>query len=133
VTKRQKAPQAVSSRAVQSAGRSIPKPEPSFPGSKMLCFGGEFAGGTFDLTDGKTVVIGRDPLKSNIVVSNGSVSRAHCLVRYSAADRCGLVKDISTNGTSFLDGTPIPKGEFVRVESGNGIRIGSDGPVFLFN
>lgn len=111
-----------------AAGTEIPAP---LPGSRLLCFGGDFAGGCFDLSDGNPLVIGRDPGQSNIVISGRDISRAHCMVQYSTADGCALVRDLSTNGISFLDGTPVPKDTCVRVKSGDGIRIGKNGPVFL--
>ena len=88
---------------------------------------------SFDLSDGKEIVIGRDPGRCNIVLGGAKVSRAHCVVRYSAKDGCGMVKDISENGISFLDGRRIPKNQYVKVSSGDGIRIGKNGPVFLFS
>ena len=114
-------------------------PDPEFPrpvknpGSTLRCFGGEFAGASFDLSDGKELVIGRDPGRSSIVLSEGTVSRTHCIVRYSAADGCALVKDLSSNGTALLDGTPVPKDRFIKVAGGNGIKLGQNGPVFLFS
>lgn len=117
-------------KAEQSAKRIAAVPG---PGSTLRCFGGEYAGASFDLSDGKEIVIGRDPGRCNIVLGGAKVSRAHCVVRYSAKDGCGMVKDISENGISFLDGRRIPKNQYVKVSSGDGIRIGKNGPVFLFS
>ena len=133
-TAAQAAEASVSTPTVRSPRRTpTPAIEMPLPGSRLLCYGGEYAGGSFDLSNGKELVIGRDPGCSNIIVPGADISRAHCKVRYNTAEKCAEVMDLSSNGTSLLDGTPIPKNQYVTVKSGNGIRIGAKGPVFLFS
>jgi hypothetical protein len=101
--------------------------------STFKCFSGELAGASFDLRCGESIMIGRDPAKSNIVLSGRTISRQHCEIRYNAVDKCAMVKDLSANGVTFLDGTALPKNRFVNVKSGEGIRLGNNGEVFLFS
>lgn len=68
----------------------------------------------------RTVLIGRDPDSCALVLTDGSISREHCSVRYLLPDRL-MVEDLgSTNGTkvngaAFKGARPIEAGDELRV------------------
>ncbi len=83
--------------------------------ARMLVFGGK----RVPLT-GK-LVIGRDPA-CHIVIENKLVSWKHAMIQKIKDDY--FVKDLeSTNGT-FVNGARVPEGKYVKLESGDKIKIG---------
>ena len=85
------------------------------------CYGGEFNGASFDM---------KDILQLAMILNQSGISRVHCLIQYR---RDGMyVQDLSTNGTYLLNGARLPKGTFVPVKIGDGVRLGQQGPEFRF-
>lgn len=67
------------------------------------------------------ITIGRDE-KNTIQIEDTLVSRFHALVQ--KVKEAYFIKDLeSTNGT-FLNGSPIPQGKYVRLRQGDTIKIG---------
>lgn len=86
---------------------------------------GEYAGVKFKLTDGETLVLGRDPALCNIVFRDQNISRRHCAVRYSAAQDRYYVMDLSKNGTFLENG--------VRLRPQTEIALGRGSKIYLMN
>ena len=94
------------------------------------CYGGEFNGASFDMKDILQLAIGRNPQLCRVILNQRGISRVHCLIQYR---RDGMyVQDLSTNGTYLLNGARLPKGTFVPVKIGDGVRLGQQGPEFRF-
>lgn len=94
------------------------------------CYGGEFNGASFDMKDILQLAIGRNPQLCRVILNQSGISRVHCLIQYR---RDGMyVQDLSTNGTYLLNGARLPKGTFVPVKIGDGVRLGQQGPEFRF-
>lgn len=96
----------------------------------MDCHGGEFDGASFDMRDIRQLAIGRNPQLCRVILNESGISRIHCMVQYRADGM--YVQDLSTNGTYLLNGAKLPKGTFVKVQPGDGIRLGKTGPEFRF-
>ena len=96
----------------------------------MDCHGGEFDGASFDMRDIRQLAIGRNPQLCRVILNESGISRIHCMVQYRADGM--YVQDMSTNGTYLLNGAKLPKGTFVKVQPGEGIRLGKTGPDFRF-
>lgn len=96
----------------------------------MDCYGGEFDGASFDMRDIRQLAIGRNPQLCRVILNESGISRIHCMVQYRADGM--YVQDLSTNGTYLLNGAKLPKGTFVKVQPGDGIRLGKTGPEFRF-
>jgi hypothetical protein len=87
---------------------SRPGPYPSLAQRKRYLDGlaGPMANRSIELT-GETLIIGRDPQLSQVIVDDGSgtISRRHCLLRYDTANDNYALEDCgSTNGTFLGDG-----------------------------
>lgn len=94
------------------------------------CYGGEFNGASFDMKDILQLAIGRNPQLCRVILNQSGISRVHCLIQYR---KDGMyVQDLSTNGTYLLNGVRLPKGTFVPVKIGDGVRLGQQGPEFRF-
>ena len=94
------------------------------------CYGGEFNGASFDMKDILQLAIGRNPQLCRVILNQSGISRVHCLIQYR---RDGMyVQDLSTNGTYLLNGARLPKGTFVPVKIGDGVRLGQQGQEFRF-
>lgn len=94
------------------------------------CYGSEFDGASFDMRDIRQLAIGRNPQLCQVVLNESGISRIHCMVQYRSDGM--YVQDLSTNGTYLLNGAKLPKGTFVKVQPGDGIRLGKTGPNFRF-
>ena len=88
----------------------------------VMCMEGELSGGTFNIVD--RVVIGKNPRECNIVLSNRTVSRVHCILRYIPETGTYTVKDVSTNGTFFANGERLTKNFEMQVAKGTEIYMG---------
>lgn len=94
------------------------------------CYGGEFTGASFDMKDILQLAIGRNPQLCRVILNQSGISRVHCLIQYRTDGM--YVQDLSTNGTYLLNGARLPKGTFVPMKIGDGIRLGQQGPEFRF-
>ena len=68
------------------------------------------------------ITIGREP-DNDIVIDSKLASRHHCLIQ-KIRDEFFLKDENSTNGT-FLNGRRIPSDKYVRLNSGDKLKIGS--------
>lgn len=84
---------------------------------------GEYAGVKFKLTDGETLMLGRDPALCNIVFRDKNISRRHCAVRYSAAQDRYYVMDLSKNGTFLENGVRLRPQAEMALERGSKIYL----------
>lgn len=86
---------------------------------------GAYKGAAFAIGDGETLTFGRDPSRCHVVFEKSNISRAHCAIRYNAAENRYYVKDTSRNGTYYEDGirmqpqreTPIAAGEKIYLDN----------------
>lgn len=63
----------------------------------------------------KRCVVGRDKEISDIVLSDGKISRKHCEIRYDVKRNCLWVKDCSANGCSVSGKKRLIRDVFVKV------------------
>ncbi len=73
------------------------------------------------------ITLGRES-DNNVVIENKLASRHHALIQ-KIRDDFYLKDEGSTNGT-FLNGTKIPAGKYVKLNSGDKITIGTANLVF---
>lgn len=86
---------------------------------------GTYRDASFSISDGETLVFGRDPTICHIVFPEKNISREHCTIRYCAREKTYYVVDTSRNGTYFEDGVrlqpqrehPIPGGEAIYLDN----------------
>ena len=75
----------------------------------LLCTAGESAGASITMNDGDSVILGRDPKISNIILRNDKkISRRHCTITYRNGNF--YVVDYSTNGTKLGNGQKLESG-----------------------
>lgn len=93
---------------------------------------GMYAGASFDIAPGETVVIGRDGSCSQIVIVENAakVSRRHCGVFFDKSQNTYRVTDYSSNGTCLGDGTKLPKDFPQAVPRGTVIFLGDQSNSF---
>lgn len=92
----------------------------------LLCLRtGPMAGRIYSCPNGAPVVIGRNPSRSNLALSQyGKVSSAHC--RLECADGVLRVTDLgSTNGT-FLNGAPLTPNAPAILRDGDTLMLGTE-------
>lgn len=92
--------------------------------------GGVYKGATFTIEDGETLTFGRDPSICHVVFETSNISRAHCTIRYSAAENSYYVKDTSRNGTYYADGIRMQPQREMPVTAGEKIYL--DNPKEMF-
>jgi len=90
---------------------------------------------TITLSQGQSLVIGRDAVLSHLVIDVDAekVSRKHCEVRYLSEDGGWQITDFSSNGTFLAGGRRLEQGKKVRVPSGTEIYLGTKKNRFLLS
>lgn len=88
---------------------------------------GQYEGSTIEFEG--SVVIGRDPACSELIIDDSNVSRMHCTITFDPSDHSYIVTDHSTNGT-FIGRERIEKGKSKIVNKGTFIIIGQSGNNF---
>lgn len=85
----------------------------------LLCgVTGNYAGQIIPI-DEKGLIIGRDPLSCNIIISSEAISRMHCIVKYDLRQNCFTLTDTcSSNGTFLASGVRLGKGQAIILKSG---------------
>lgn len=73
-------------------------------------YSGEHAGTQFPMTPDQDIVIGKDPLKSNIVINHPQISRTHVSVRYDSTQGRFLIKDLGSMNGAAVNGLEIERG-----------------------
>ena len=76
-----------------------------------------------------SIVIGRDPSCSELIIDGSTVSRKHCVINYKPENQQYVITDYSTNGT-FIGKERIKKGTCKVVPRGTFIIIGQSGNNF---
>ncbi len=90
---------------------------------------GAMAGNQFNMADGETLNLGKDPAFANVVlaVSYNKVSRKHCSVRFSSVYDRYTVIDCSSNGTYYESGERLPKNVETAVARGTVLKLADEG------
>lgn len=91
---------------------------------------GAYKGAAFTIEDGETLIFGRDPAICHVLFDSSNISRAHCTIRYDAAENRYYVKDTSRNGTYYEDGIRMQPQREMPVTAG--VRIYLDNPEEMF-
>ncbi|MBR6228624.1 MAG: FHA domain-containing protein [Eubacterium sp.] len=89
----------------------------------MVYFEAGFNVGNSVYLTGQDVVIGSEP-GSGIMVPDPDVSPRHCVVRFNRSSGYFEMCDISSTGT-FVNGQPLPKNQYVSLQKGTVVQIGS--------
>jgi hypothetical protein len=94
---------------------------------------GMYRGATIDIMAGEELVIGRDPVLSNLVISDNAdkISRKHCGIVFDGAKYS--VTDYSSNGTFKTDGTRLMANIPTTMPRGTEIILGSKQLSFRLN
>ena len=94
---------------------------------------GMYKDATIDVNKGAELIIGRDPVMSNLVVSENAekVSRKHCGIVFDGAKYS--VTDYSSNGTFKADGTRLMANIPTTMPRGSEIVLGSKQLSFRLN
>ena len=69
-------------------------------------------------------LIGRNPLKNDIVINHQSISSQHAIITFNDNRECHI-KDVSSNGT-FLNGRRLPRDVDILIKNNDVIRFGKD-------
>ena len=122
------------SNGMNGIKRSAPASAPAQPENVVHAIevlSGEYTGTRFDLKEGEIINIGRDPQKSNVVISaeNNAVSGLHCSVRFNKGTNKFVITDYSINGT-FINGQRIGKEIPVNVDRGANVKIANGAMLF---
>lgn len=101
-------------------------------GGAILGLSGIYEGAVFKMNPSETIIIGRDPQCSNIIISDKStkVSRMHCTVNYSQDENCYYICDHSKNGVFINNNERLPKDVFMPLPKGTIIEVGNSDNVF---
>ena len=91
---------------------------------------GAYKGASFAIADGETLTFGRDPAICHVVFDSSNISRAHCSIRYSAAENSYYVKDTSRNGTYYEDGIRMQPQRESAVTAGEKIYLDDPNEMF---
>lgn len=105
--------------------------QPVRTGGVLVAESGDYAGAEFELSDGETLVLGRDPAMCSIVFEDYNVSRQHCAIRYNAAENRYYVTDLSSNGTFLEDGIRLQPQTETAVERGEKVYLSNQKDVFI--
>lgn len=93
------------------------------PSVMLQCLAGTHKGKLFPLQG--EMMIGSLQGQVHIVLQDAYVSRRHLSIRFNAASNCFEVKDQSTNGTFFENGTRLKKNVYTSCPRGTVIHLGS--------
>jgi len=93
---------------------------------------GDFSGQLIPISPGKLIVIGRDPGKSNICLTNPKVSRVHASILYNDEKRIFTFEDLNSTYGSFVNGNRIMPGQRIDItEDNTRIDLGENGISFV--
>lgn len=109
------------------------KPSNTDRSLSLYCSQGEYAGISFPVTPDEPISIGKNPEQSNIVLSDGGVSRLHCTITYSGSEDQYIVTDHSSNGVYLENGSRLVKETPTRLACNSSIFFGKETQVFELN
>lgn len=92
---------------------------------------GKLLGAIIRIRDGKEITLGRDAVKSDVVISSKTISRLHCKLTYHRDTGKYTVIDYSKNGVYMSEGRRLPYNEEVEIESGEKLWIGDDENILM--
>lgn len=93
---------------------------------KLAFYLGEYAGNEIGINANESVIIGRDALKSMIVLSHPQISRMHAMIRYEAGPGHFIVQDLETAHGVFIDGVRLEPGSSRITGPGSRVELGRD-------
>ena len=99
----------------------------------ITCVRGDYRNNTLTIRNGETIIIGRSPGQSDLVLSDPSVSRTHCRITYYAKKDAYYVEDLSKYGIFDPDHNrklAVHGGEYLA--PGDQLRIGKTDNIFRF-
>lgn len=112
-----------------------PKPQPPKPVNKpkppamgqVRCIKGIASGQGFMLPEDRKVIVGKSPIKANLVITNPHISNVHCSIQYRAFSNTYIIKDHSTNGT-YVNGVRLQSNVATEFPAGTTVSFagGSD-------
>ncbi len=116
---------------VQPAPQPAPQPQaPVVSGTQSLgkiCgVAGGLSGAEVEVKDGDTIIIGRDPQMSHLIIEDNRVSRKHCGVQYDSGLGKYIVECYSQNGVQLSNNQIVGPSQRVMVEPGTSLLF-SDG------
>lgn len=96
----------------------------------IKCIKGEYNGMVVTLKQTDKIVIGRDPLFANLIITSPNISRTHCTVSYDEQEKKYIVVDKSSNGTYMESGDKLLKDYPNLLPTGSIIYLGDKENVF---
>jgi hypothetical protein len=88
---------------------------------KICGTAGSLSGAEVEVKDGDTIIIGRDPQVSHLIIEDSSVSRKHCGVQYDSGLGKYIVECYSQNGIQLSNNQIIGASQRVMVEPGTSL------------
>ncbi len=101
--------------------------ENEYVGGFVKILSGKYANALIELCKDESLVIGRDPNASNLVLSASWISRKHCTVSYNWEKTQYQVTDYSNNGTYLSSGERLQAEKIYELSPGTVITIGVSG------
>lgn len=117
-------------KAKQKAEEPLTIVDESLVHYSLEALSGEYEGVEFALEPDDFMMLGRNPTKANIVLSDLRISGFHCQVRYSVDDRCFQVVDFSSYGT-FVNGQRLEKNNLEDFPAGSVLQLAGSEEQFL--
>jgi len=109
----------------------MPAPMPRPVAAAGIVFlAGEMTGNTLRLAPGQPLIIGREPLKSNVVISHPAISRTHLMVQFNGDSGQFLVRDLGSTHGVKVNGVAIGQGSDRIVPSGTTVELGPGTVIF---
>lgn len=108
----------------------LPVPTPKISSIRLLCLSGIYTEGEFSIAEGESLCVGRAPQMANIVFSEETISRKHCV--FSLKGGQSTVTDFSSFGT-YVNGERIKEGQPVVLRDSDKVKIGNNEFMILFD
>lgn len=104
----------------------VNKPKPPAMG-QVRCIKGIASGQGLMLPENRKIIVGKSPMKANLVITNPHISNVHCSIQYRAFSNTYIIKDHSTNGT-YVNGVRLQNNAAMEFPAGTIISFadGSD-------
>jgi hypothetical protein len=88
---------------------------------KICGTAGSLSGAEVEVKDGDTIIIGRDPQMSHLIIEDNRVSRKHCGVQYDSGLEKYIIECYSQNGVQLSNNQIIGASQRVMVEPGTSL------------